>query len=61
MPKVNSSAFSFVDYNEATSTLTISFRSGDYVYYNVPKSLYENLLKASSKGSFFNDHIKDKF
>ena len=61
MPQVNSSAFSFIDYDEATSTLTISFKSGDYDYKNFPKSLYEDFLASSSKGKFYNTYIKDKF
>jgi len=61
MPQVNSSAFSFIDYDEATSTLTISFKSGDYDYKNFPKSLYEDFLASSSKGRFYNTYIKDKF
>jgi len=61
MPAVNSSTFSYIEYDESSSTLTISFRSGNYDYPNFPKSLYEEFLAASSKGKFYNDHIKDKF
>ncbi len=61
MPAVNSSAFSHIEYDENSSTLTISFKSGDYDYKNFPKSLYEDFLAASSKGSFYNNYIKDKF
>ena len=61
MPTVNSSAFSYIDYDESTSTLTISFKSGGYDYPNFPKDLYLEFLASSSKGRFYNTHIKDKF
>jgi len=62
MPSVNSSAISFIDYDESSLTLTITFTdSGSYDYYNVPKSIYDSFLVSSSKGSFFNQYIKDKF
>lgn len=62
MPSVNSSAMSFVEYIEETQTLRITFdRSGTYDFFNVPKSLYEELLAAKSKGQFYNRFIKDKY
>lgn len=62
MPSINSSAISFIDYNETTRILTIVFiKTGKYTYPNFPKSLYEEFLKSSSKGRFYNQYIKDKY
>lgn len=60
MPYVSSSAMSRVEWNNGT--LSIWFKgSGKYDYYNVPESVYERLLSSSSKGQFFNDHIRDRY
>jgi len=51
-----------IGYNKATSVLTIKFISGKaYEYLNVPESIYQNLKSASSKGSYFNLHIKHSY
>lgn len=44
------------------STLRIRFKSGwTYDYYNVPMSVYENLMNASSKGSYHAENIKNVY
>jgi len=58
MPYVNSSAISRIEWS--SGTLSIWFReSGRYDYYGVPENVYQAFLTSSSKGGFFNDHIKD--
>ena len=59
----NSSAIHAVSYNAATRTLTIQFTSSGqwYDYFNVPESVYQGLLMASSKGRYFNDYIRDQY
>ena len=60
MPYVNSSAISRIEW--AGGTLSIWFReSGRYDYYGVPENVYTAFLSARSKGSFFNDHIRDRY
>lgn len=60
MPFVRSSAISRIEWNNGT--LSIWFHeSGRYNYYGVPESVYNAFLAASSKGGFFNDHIKDRY
>lgn len=60
MPYVNSSAMSRIKWD--SGTLSIWFTgSGKYDYYNVPEALYESLLEARSKGTFFNDHVRDQY
>ena len=63
MQYLNSSAIHAVSYNAATGTLTVQFTSSGqwYDYFNVPESVYQRLLAASSKGRYFNDYIRDQY
>jgi hypothetical protein len=63
---VNSSAISQVRHDPASLNLYVTFHgSRTYTYYGVPRTLYEALLeallKAHSLGTFFNQHIRDKY
>ncbi|ATJ90451.1 MULTISPECIES: KTSC domain-containing protein [Acetobacter] len=50
------------DYDPETKTLIIKMRSGPrYRYNNVPQFIFDGLLKAQSKGRFFDTFIRDKF
>jgi KTSC domain len=63
MIQINSSAISAVKYNSATHTLKIWFTSSGrgYDYYSVPAHIYEGLLRAPSKGNYFNHYIRDQY
>lgn len=63
MPRVNSSAISHVDYNDAKQEMYITFIKSHktYTYFGVPRDIYEAFLAASSKGRFFDHHIKDQY
>jgi len=51
-----------VGYNQLTSILEIEFHQGDvYQYTSVPRYIYSELMSANSKGTYFNDHIKEHF
>ncbi len=44
------------------TTLHIRFNSGGlYAYYNVPSSVYNGLMGASSKGKYFHANIKGRY
>jgi len=59
---VSSSNLHSVGYDITTSTLEIKFhKSGVYQYFNVPENIYVRLMSASSKGGFFDSHIKERF
>lgn len=59
---LGSSNLSSAGYDEATRTLEIEFASGGiYHYDDVPKDVYDGLLKASSPGSFFFKHVRQGF
>ena len=45
-----------------SGTLEIEFRSGGgYKYTGVPEHIYRALLSAPSKGSYFAEHIRDRY
>lgn len=59
---VPSRAFTSVGYDDETQTLEIEFTSGRvFQYAGVPRSAYEWLLRAPSKGGIFNRLIRDRF
>ena len=59
---VDSSMLVAVGYDEATKELRVIFKPGDtYRYLNVPKSVYIELMKAESKGSYLKTHVIDVF
>ena len=59
---VDSSNIVSVGYDSSSQTLEIEFGSGGiYQYYNVPQSIYDELIGAASKGRFFASQIKDRF
>ena len=60
--RVNSTNVRSIGYDVTTSTLEIEFQSGDvYQYFNVPDTVYAALMRASSKGGYLNDHVKDRY
>ena len=60
--KVNSSTLKSAGYQGTSFTLELEFTTGSvYQYSNVPISVYQELMDAPSKGSYFNDYIKDKY
>jgi hypothetical protein len=62
MPSIRSSAISHVEYNDRLQTLAITFTSGrEYTYFDVPRHIYDAFLASSSKGTFFNTHIRDQY
>lgn len=51
-----------VGYDQLTYILEIEFHHGDiYQYSSVPQYVYSELMIANSKGTYFNDRIKDHF
>lgn len=57
---VSSSDIESVGYDQGSGLLEIEFHSGGiYQYFNVPVTIYENLMFASSHGKYFHQNIKD--
>ncbi|HEU5102705.1 MAG TPA: KTSC domain-containing protein [Roseiflexaceae bacterium] len=60
--KVDSSMIYALGYDEEQQVLEVVFkRKGVYRYRDVPKHVYEGLLKASSKGGYMRDTIIDMY
>jgi hypothetical protein len=56
---VQSSNLVSVGYDPETLTLEIEFHNGGiYQYIGVPPEIYEGLISAGSKGTFFHQFIK---
>ncbi|MBS4007316.1 MAG: KTSC domain-containing protein [Clostridium sp.] len=56
---VDSSNIEAIGYDDGTSDLHIQFTSGSYyIFHNVPRDIFESILYAPSKGSFFNREVK---
>ena len=62
MPYVNSTAISRIECDSASRQMYITFHdSGAYTFCGVPESVYEDFIAAQSKGTFYNDYIKDRY
>lgn len=60
--RVESTTLRAVAYDNSRGLLQLEFRSQAlYHYYGVPAAVYEGLLSAPSKGSYFNRIIRGRF
>ena len=56
---VESTALSTIAYDDARDLLQLEFRSGAiYQYFDVPAAVHADLLRASSKGTYFHRMIR---
>lgn len=56
---VDSSNIEAIGYDIETSELHIQFTSGRYyIYHDVPSEIFNEMICAPSKGSFFNREVK---
>jgi hypothetical protein len=59
---VESSLIRSVGYDLDASVLEVELMTGNvYEYYDVPLSVYDELMDAPSKGSYFNEFIRDMY
>ena len=59
---IESSNLASVCYGSKRKILEIEFNHGGiYQYFDVPKEVFENLLKAPSHGKYFVHNIKDNY
>ena len=62
MINVRSSAIRAVGYDPATRRMRIAFSEGKtYDFCGVPEHIFNGLLAASSKGTYYNNHIRDRY
>lgn len=58
----DSSFIKNLSWDSDSESLFVAFNSGTtWVYHGVPESVYHDLLKASSIGSYFNKMIRDNY
>lgn len=59
---VESSNIESIGYDENSQTLEIEFlNGGTYQYFDVPKTIYDGLMAASSHGEYLAANIKGSF
>ncbi len=59
---IKSSNLNSIGYDLSSRTLEIEFNNGAiYLYFSVPQTIYNNLMRASSHGRYFNRNIKGKY
>jgi uncharacterized protein with von Willebrand factor type A (vWA) domain len=59
---VQSSHVAEVGHDAATLTLEIAFKDGKvYQYFDVPETVFQELMSAPSVGIFLNAHIKNNY
>lgn len=59
---VSSSTVVSVGYEPSTLTLEVEFKNGSiYQYFDMPDSVYQELMRASSVGKFLNANIKNNY
>ncbi|HKQ29963.1 MAG TPA: KTSC domain-containing protein [Burkholderiales bacterium] len=60
--RVASESIRSVGYDPETRTLEVEFNNNSrYKYFDVPDAVYVALMRAASKGTYINRHIKDFF
>ena len=59
---IKSNAIEAVGYDSQTLEMKIRFKHGStYDFCGVPQHVYDELMKAASKGTYYNEHIKDQY
>ncbi len=59
---IDSSAIASIGYDPDREELEVEFTSGNvYRYFAVPEDVYEDLLRAPSKGRFFGSSIRGQY
>jgi hypothetical protein len=63
MPALDSEALLAIHYDADRRILRATFRENrrTYDYLGVPAADYDALLRAESKGAWFNTHIRDRY
>lgn len=59
---VESTTLASIGHCAETLTLDVEFRTGEvYCYLAVPRAIYEGLVRAASKGTFFHRFVRGQF
>ena len=59
---ITSASVAAIGYDSGTQTLEVEFVKGSvYQYYGMPKHMYEEVMRAASKGGFVNTYIRNSY
>lgn len=59
---VESTTLASAGHNTRAAVLELQFRNGAvYQYFHVPRRIYRDLLRAQSKGAYFNHNIRGRY
>jgi hypothetical protein len=59
---VDSSNIEAIGYDDDAQELHVQFLGGGYyIYHDVPRNIFDELMNASSKGSFLNREVKSVY
>ena len=62
MVRVTSRAMQAVGYDPGSRKMKIRFHQGDtYTFCGVPQRIFDGLLRAASKGRYYDQHIRDRY
>ena len=62
MTYVDSSNIEAIGYDDGNQELHVQFlSSGVYIYSDVPREIFDDLMNAPSKGSFLNREVKGNY
>lgn len=62
MPEVQSSAIRRIEHDPMTQFMDVWFVSGGpYRFAGVPRAVYESFISASSVGTYYDRHIRDRY
>uniref|UniRef100_A0A6M3KJ32 Putative RNA binding domain protein n=1 Tax=viral metagenome TaxID=1070528 RepID=A0A6M3KJ32_9ZZZZ len=63
MQQIESSSISSIGYHEGDEILFVTFKKkgAAWTYKNVPKDVYESLIKSKSVGKYFHEVIKPSY
>ena len=57
--QITSTALTSVGYDDGAHILEVEFvHGGVYRYLDVPRGVYDGLLSAESRGTYFDEHVK---
>ena len=59
---VSSSNLAEVGYHDPTQTMEVCFKSGRvYQYFDVPRNVYDELMRTESPGGYLSSEVKGRF
>ena len=59
---VESTTLASAGHDASSAVLELQFRNGAvYQYFSVPRGVFQSLLRAASKGGFFNQNIRGRY